>query len=57
MKNREARCSNCHQPIKTVLGAMRLNNSPLICRKCFGVTTYDTSEKWKIGNDPVNAQG
>jgi len=57
MKNREARCSVCHLPIKTVQGAMRLSNSPVVCRKCFGETTYDTSQKWQIGNEPVAAQG
>ena len=57
MKNREARCSSCNQPIKTVQGAMRLKDAPLICRRCFGETTYATTQKWKIGSENVEVQG
>jgi len=45
-KNREAVCSVCREPIKTVQGAMRLSDAPLVCRRCFGEQSYGGASKW-----------
>ncbi len=47
-ENKNTQCSICGQNIKTVRGAMRLNNAPLVCRRCFGEQSYTTSTAYKF---------
>lgn len=53
-KNRDAVCSVCNQPIKTVRGALRVEGAPIVCRSCFGEQTYAATPKWTfspVGGD------
>lgn len=38
--SKRAKCSICGQPIRTVMGAVSMNQAPLVCRRCFGQETY-----------------
>jgi hypothetical protein len=37
---KQAKCSICGQPIRTMSGAARVTNAPLVCRQCFGSQSY-----------------
>jgi hypothetical protein len=56
IQNRDAVCSICHQPIKTVRGAVRLSEAPLVCRHCFGDQTYAATPRWGTLSSPVGAE-
>jgi hypothetical protein len=54
-------CSICNQPIKTARGALRMQNTPLVCRRCFGEQSYGSgSQRWVMntaGPDAVTSEG
>ncbi len=39
-------CSMCGQPVKTAFGAIAMRKAPLVCRRCFGETTYNVVPVW-----------
>ena len=45
------KCSVCNQPIKTANGALQVSGAPLVCRRCFGESTYASSSHW--GYNPM----
>ena len=44
------KCSVCGQPIKTANGG-QMSGAPLVCRRCFGESTYASSSHW--GYNPM----
>ena len=36
----------CGQPVKTAFGAIAMRKAPLVCRRCFGETTYNVVPVW-----------
>lgn len=42
----QQKCSVCGNPVKTVFGAMQMKRAPLVCRRCFGETTYNVVPVW-----------
>ena len=61
MANKTMSCSICSQPIKTARGALRMQNTPLVCRRCFGEQSYGSgSQRWVMntaGPDAVTSEG
>jgi len=45
-ESKQAKCSSCGQPIKTVVGAIRMTEAPVVCRRCFGEQTYAGPSQW-----------
>jgi len=39
----QQKCSVCGQPVKTAFGAIPMRKAPLVCRRCFGDTTYSVT--------------
>lgn len=48
-------CSVCGDVIKTANGAIRLQNTPMVCRQCFGTQTYVSSTAYKFPLSGVEA--
>lgn len=44
--SKRTKCSICGQPIKTVMGAVAMQQAPLVCRRCFGQETYSGPAEW-----------
>lgn len=49
-ESKQGKCTSCGQPIKTVVGAIRLNNAPVVCRRCFGEQSYAGPSQWSQSN-------
>jgi hypothetical protein len=45
------KCAVCGQPIKTTGGAAPMSHAPLVCRRCFGESSYASSSHW--GYNPM----
>jgi hypothetical protein len=60
-KNRNMSCTICNQPIKTARGALQMQNTPLVCRRCFGEQSYGSgTQRWILntaGPDAVTSEG
>lgn len=42
----QQKCSVCGQHVKTAFGAITMLKAPLVCRRCFGETTYNVVPVW-----------
>jgi ribosomal protein L37E len=42
----QQKCSVCGQMVKTAFGAIQMRKAPIVCRKCFGETTYNVVPVW-----------
>ncbi len=42
----QQKCSVCGQSVKTAFGAIAMRKAPLVCRRCFGETTYSVTPVW-----------
>ena len=40
------KCSVCGANVKSAFGAIAMRKAPLVCRKCFGETTYNVVPVW-----------
>lgn len=42
----QQKCSVCGQNVKTAFGAIAMRTAPIVCRRCFGETTYNVVPVW-----------
>jgi ribosomal protein L37E len=42
----QQKCSVCGQNVKTAYGAIQMRKAPIVCRRCFGETTYNVVPVW-----------
>ena len=36
----------CGQNVRTAFGAIQMTTAPIVCRRCFGETTYNVVPVW-----------
>jgi len=50
-EEKTVKCNVCGQPIKTARGAATVPGAPLVCRRCFGESSYAGTSHW--GYNPL----